>query len=81
MQSNVSNPLAQIFTCRNTISLFNALPENPLFRISVLQTRFKKANCTVLHFRIADSVEADLFVSFERMCGFIGKSVKSFFID
>ncbi|XP_056592997.1 serine/threonine/tyrosine-interacting-like protein 1 [Triplophysa dalaica] len=32
---------------------------------------FKKANCTVLHFRIADSVEADLFLSFERMCGFI----------
>lgn len=38
-----------------------------------LQTRFKKANCTVLHIRIADSAEADFTTSFERMCVFIGK--------
>lgn len=38
-----------------------------------LQTRFKKANCTVLHIRIPDSAEADLITSFERMCVFIGK--------
>lgn len=33
---------------------------------------FKKANCTVLHIRIADSAEADFTTSFERMCVFIG---------
>ncbi|XP_058644867.1 serine/threonine/tyrosine-interacting-like protein 1 isoform X2 [Onychostoma macrolepis] len=32
---------------------------------------FKKANCTVLHIRTADSAEADLITSFEKMCVFI----------
>ncbi|XP_016394599.1 serine/threonine/tyrosine-interacting-like protein 1 isoform X2 [Sinocyclocheilus rhinocerous] len=32
---------------------------------------FQKANCTVLHIRMADSAEADLITSFERMCVFI----------
>ncbi|TRY94343.1 hypothetical protein DNTS_026340 [Danionella cerebrum] len=32
---------------------------------------FKKANCTVLHIRTADSSEADLITSFENICAFI----------
>ncbi|XP_016353638.1 serine/threonine/tyrosine-interacting-like protein 1 [Sinocyclocheilus anshuiensis] len=38
---------------------------------------FKKANCTVLHIRIADSAEADLIASFERMCVFIGSHLNT----
>ncbi|XP_059400950.1 serine/threonine/tyrosine-interacting-like protein 1 [Carassius carassius] len=38
---------------------------------------FKKANCTVLHIRIADSSEADLIASFERMCIFIGSHLNT----
>ncbi|XP_016412152.1 serine/threonine/tyrosine-interacting-like protein 1 [Sinocyclocheilus rhinocerous] len=38
---------------------------------------FKKANCTVLHILIADSAEADLIVSFERMCVFIGSHLNT----
>uniref|UniRef100_A0A671RZ52 Serine/threonine/tyrosine-interacting-like protein 1 n=1 Tax=Sinocyclocheilus anshuiensis TaxID=1608454 RepID=A0A671RZ52_9TELE len=35
------------------------------------------ANCTVLHIRIADSAEADLIASFERMCVFIGSHLNT----
>ncbi|XP_051767362.1 serine/threonine/tyrosine-interacting-like protein 1 isoform X2 [Ctenopharyngodon idella] len=38
---------------------------------------FKKANCTVLHVRIADSPEANLATSFERMCVFIGSHINT----
>lgn len=38
---------------------------------------FKKANCTVLHIRVADSAEADLVTSFERICVFISSHLNN----
>ncbi|XP_068079875.1 serine/threonine/tyrosine-interacting-like protein 1 isoform X1 [Danio rerio] len=38
---------------------------------------FKKANCTVLHIRVADSAEADLVTSFERICVFINSHLNN----
>ncbi|XP_051972586.1 serine/threonine/tyrosine-interacting-like protein 1 [Xyrauchen texanus] len=38
---------------------------------------FKKAKCTVLHIRIADSEKADLLTSFERLCVFIDSHLNS----
>uniref|UniRef100_A0A672NCU7 Serine/threonine/tyrosine-interacting-like protein 1 n=1 Tax=Sinocyclocheilus grahami TaxID=75366 RepID=A0A672NCU7_SINGR len=60
------------------LQILKDLKMNALVNVSdECSLMFKKANCTVLHIRIADSAEADLIASFERMCVFIGSHLNT----
>lgn len=43
------------------------------YNFFLFEIRFEKGNHTILHINVSDSVEADLYSSFERICVFIGE--------
>lgn len=43
------------------------------YNFFIFEIRFEKGNHTILHINVSDSVEADLYSSFERICVFIGE--------